>query len=101
MDQIKQKILIANTIRDTLIEFQKQRLLETHSQFAKYCQQLSEMMSESGKFGKSLEHRWLNAAKTTSSRIDRLLNDMNYSIQQANLPEPGVRQTLAALSGNA
>ena len=83
MDQIKQKVRMANEIRDTLIELQEQRLLETRNQSAKYCQQLSEMMSESGKFGKSLEHSWLNAAKTTSSRIDRLLNDMNYSIQQA------------------
>ena len=82
MDQRKQKIRIVNKIRDTLIEFQKQRLLEIQSKLAKYCQQLGEMTTEAGKFGKSLEHNWLNAAKKGSSRIGISLNDISYSIQR-------------------
>jgi hypothetical protein len=82
MDQTKQKIRLANEIRDTLIEFQEQRLVEASNQLTKYCHQLSEMTIEAGKFGKSLEHNWLNAARTTSRRIGLLLNDITYSIQQ-------------------
>ena len=82
MNKIKQKTLIANVIRDTLIEFQRQRLLEIHTQLTKSCQQLNEMQAEAGKLAKSLEHNWLNAAKATSDRTGRLLNDISYSIQR-------------------
>ena len=82
MNQIRKLIRLADKIRDSLIEFQKQRLLETHTQLAKYCEQLGEMASESGKLGKSLECNWLKAAAVCNSRIDRLLDDMSYSIQR-------------------
>jgi len=82
MEQIKKLTQIANKIRDTLIEFQKQRWLETHSQLAKYCEQLHEVTLESGRLEKSLARNWLIAAKTCSSRIDRLSNDLSYSIQR-------------------
>ena len=61
MNEIKRLTRTANKIRDILIEFRKQRLLETHSQLVKYGQQLREITTESGKLDKSISHNWLKA----------------------------------------
>jgi len=100
MEDTKNRIRIADRIRDVLLRLRHSRYLELARQLSNLGRELQDLTAVSRKMTIALAHDWLSAAESCCHNADRLLSDIPYSVsriqQLTEAPQKNV-PTLAAL----
>lgn len=105
MQNLKDKIKIAQAIQQATLYLQKQRYVQFLKALRHLTDQLQQLARQSRKLGLALDHNWFFASAVCSSRIGRLLYEISYTVSrlqhQADRPEsqlPGMKALLEELS---
>lgn len=80
MEDIKLLIETAGRIRQAIRELQKRRYLASLERLADLVKKFKELGGEARKLGLCLSRNWLAAAEKCSSRADRTLNEIPYTV---------------------
>lgn len=82
MEDKKKLIRIAGRLHEALVKLKDSRYLELMRQLTSFAGQLQEVTTESRKMGASLANGWFAAAERCCKSVDRLLNDIPYSVSR-------------------
>ena len=82
MNDRKNLMRTTYSIQEALAKLKHRRYLELTRKLTSFTGQLQELTTEARKMGISLAHGWFAAADRCSSRANRLLGDISYSISQ-------------------
>ena len=80
--ETKPIIKLAYEIQQALAKLHRQRYLECLNRLSNLVSQFKELGTESRKLGLSLSRNWLFAAEKYRTRVNRLLNDIPYTISR-------------------
>lgn len=80
--ETKPIIKLAYEIQQALVKLHRQRYLECLNRLSNLVSQFKELGTESRKLGLSLSRNWLFAAEKYRTRVNRLLNDIPYTISR-------------------
>ncbi len=82
MEDTKNRIRIADRIRDVLLRLRHGRYLELARQLSNLGRELQDLTAVSRKMTIALAHEWLSAAESCCHSADRLLSDIPYSVSR-------------------
>lgn len=94
MENYKNIIRLSNLLLDAICELKRQRLWDIRDKFKDFAGKCSELINDSHLLYAAVERNWFKSVETISTRTDRNLDDLSYSLKKfqeiINIDEPKV-----------